>query len=136
MIACMVIWRCRPLLRRSRGFKIVEVLAALLVMAVGIVGIAALYSDQVQTNPEAQLLARLPRWRSRSRNASARPRKATGFATTVGVLCEQQTKPKLPQDVAAREAACWEDEVERELPSGLGTITRDTLTTPPTYVSQ
>jgi hypothetical protein len=36
--------------------------------------------------------------------------------------------------MAAREAACWEDEVERKLPSGLGTITRDTLTTPPTYV--
>ena len=57
-----------------------------------------------------------------------------GFATTIGVLCDQQSKPKLPQDVAAREAACWEDEVERKLPSGLGTITRDTLTSPPTYV--
>ena len=40
---------------RSRGFTIAEVFAALLVMAVGIIGIAALYSDQVQTNPEAQL---------------------------------------------------------------------------------
>jgi hypothetical protein len=49
-------------------------------------------------------------------------------------LCEQQSKPVLPQDVAAREAACWEDEVERKLPSGLGTISRDTLTTPPSYV--
>ena len=40
---------------RARGFTIAEVFAALLVMAVGIIGIAALYSDQVQTNPEAQL---------------------------------------------------------------------------------
>jgi hypothetical protein len=57
-----------------------------------------------------------------------------GFATTIGVLCDQQSKLKLPQDIAAREAACWEDEVERKLPSGLGTITRDLLTNPPTYV--
>jgi type IV pilus modification protein PilV len=123
------------LLSRSRGFTIAEVFAALLVMAVGIIGIAALYSDQVQTNPEAQL----------HREASALAEQIAeriretkeghaGFATTIGVLCEQQRKPKLPQDIAAREAACWEDEVERKLPSGLGTITRDTLANPPTYV--
>lgn len=125
----------RNVVRRSRGFTIVEVLAALLVMAVGIIGIAALYSDQVQTNPEAQLhheaaqLAEQIADRIRSTKEGH-----AGFATTIGVLCDQQSKLKLPQDMAAREAACWEDEVERKLPSGLGTITRDTLTTPPIYV--
>ena len=129
-------WKRVPLLLGdSRGFTIAEVFAALLVMAVGIIGIAALYSDQVQTNPEAQLhldaaeLAEHIAQRIRETKEGH-----TGFATTIGVLCDQPTTPKLPQDVAAREAACWEDEVERKLPSGLGTITRDTLTTPPTYV--
>ena len=123
------------MLSRSRGFTIAEVFAALLVMAVGIIGIAALYSDQVQTKPEAQLhreagaLAEQIATRMRETKEGH-----AGFATTIGVLCEQQTTPKLPQDIAAREAACWEDEVERKLPSGLGTITRDTLTSPPTYV--
>jgi type IV pilus modification protein PilV len=123
------------LLSRSRGFTIAEVLAALLVMAVGIIGIAALYSDQVQTNPEVQLHREAA---SLAEQIAARMRETkeghSGFATTIGVLCEQQTTPRLPQDIAAREAACWEDEVERKLPSGLGTITRDTLTSPPTYV--
>lgn len=120
---------------RSRGFTIAEVLAALLVMAVGIIGIAALYSDQVQINPDAQLhreaaaLAEQIAQRIRETKEGH-----AGFATTIGVLCEQQSKARLPQDVAAREAACWEDEVERKLPSGLGTVTRDTLTNPPTYV--
>ena len=45
----------RNIVRRSLGFTIAEAFAALLVMAVGIIGIAALYSDQAQTNPEAQL---------------------------------------------------------------------------------
>ena len=128
----MAVWN---VVRRSLGFTIVEVLAALLVMAAGIIGIAALYSDQVQTDPEAQLhheaaqLAEQIAERIRDTKEGH-----SGFATTIGVLCDQQSRLKLPQDVAAREAACWEDEVERTLPSGLGTITRDTLTTPPTYV--
>jgi len=122
-------------LQRTRGFTIVEALAALLVMAVGIIGIAALYSDQVQTNPDAQLHSEAA---TLAEEIADRIRETSeghaGFATTIGVLCDQGKTPKLPQDVAAREAACWEDEVERKLPSGLGSITRDTLTSPPTYV--
>jgi type IV pilus assembly protein PilV len=121
--------------RRSQGFTIVEVLAALLVMAVGIIGIAALYSDQVQTNPEAQVHREAAALAEKIADRIRETKQGhTGFATTIGVLCDQESKLKLPQDIAAREAACWEDEVERTLPSGLGTITRDTLTTPPTYV--
>jgi Tfp pilus assembly protein PilV len=123
------------LLSRSRGFTIAEAFAALLVMAVGIIGIAALYSDQVQSNPDLQLHREAA---ALAEQVAKRIRETqeghAGFATTIGVLCEQQSKPKLPQDISAHEAACWEDEVERKLPSGLGTITRDTLTSPPTYV--
>jgi type IV pilus modification protein PilV len=121
--------------RRSHGFTIVEALAALLVMAVGIIGIAALYSDQVQTNPEAQLQREAAELAEQIANRIRTTKEGqAGFTMTIGVLCDQQSKLVLPQDAAAREAACWEDEVERKLPSGLGTITRDTLTNPPTYV--
>lgn len=125
----------RNRVRRLHGFTIVEVLAALLVMAVGIIGIAALYSDQVQTNPEAQLHQQAAELAEQIANRIRATKEGhAGFATTIGVLCDQQSRVVLPQDMAAREAACWEDEVERKLPSGLGTITRDTLTNPPTYV--
>jgi type IV pilus assembly protein PilV len=123
------------LVNRARGFTIAEVFAALLVMAVGIIGIAALYSDQAQTNSDAQLQRQAA---TLAEHIAERIRDTkeghAGFATTIGVLCEQSRPPKLPQDIAAREAACWEDEVERQLPSGLGSITRDALTTPATYV--
>ncbi len=123
------------LFSRSRGFTIAEVFAALLVMAVGVIGIAALYSDQVQTNPEANLHREAAMLAEQIAKRIRETKEGhAGFATTIGVLCDHPSKPKLPQDVAAREAACWEDEVERKLPSGLGTITRDAQTSPPTYV--
>lgn len=123
------------MLSRSRGFTIAEVFAALLVMAVGIIGIAALYSDQVQSHPEAQLHREAATLAEQIAKRIRETKEGhAGFATTIGVLCDRQSAPKLPHDIAAREAACWEDEVERKLPSGLGTISRDTLTSPPTYV--
>ncbi len=123
------------MLSRSRGFSIAEVFAALLVMAVGIIGIASLYSDQVQSNPEIELQLEAAKLAEQIAKRIKETKEGhAGFATTIGVLCGQQSAPKLAQDIAAHEAACWEDEVERKLPSGLGTISRDTLTSPPTYV--
>lgn len=121
--------------RRARGFNIVEILAALLVIAVGIVGIAALYSDQTHIPSDA----RLPLRAAELAEVMAARIRATsegrdGFATTVGVVCDPKKKLKLPQDRAAQEAACWEDEVERALPSGLGSISRDTSMAPASYV--
>lgn len=123
------------MLSRSRGFSIAEVFAALLVMAVGIIGIASLYSDQVHSNPEAQLQREAATLAEQIAKRIRETKEGhAGFATTIGVLCDRQSAPKQPHDIAAREAACWEDEVERKLPSGFGTISRDTLTSPPIYV--
>ncbi|MBM0108626.1 hypothetical protein JM946_28170 [Steroidobacter sp. S1-65] len=120
---------------RSRGFNFVEVLAALLVMAVAIIGIAALYSDQTHIPADARLPLRAAelaeQMAERIRNTSEG---RDGFATTVGVICDPNAKIKLPQDQAAQIAACWEDEVEKALPSGLGSISRDTSMTPASFV--
>lgn len=121
--------------RRVRGFNIVEILAALLVMAVAIVGVAALYSDQTHTPEDARLPLRAAEL---AETMAARIRSTSegrdGFATTVGVICDSKKKTPTPQDQASQEAACWEDEVERALPSGLGSISRDTSLTPASYV--
>jgi type IV pilus assembly protein PilV len=125
------------MIRRHRaGFTILEILAALLVIAVGIVGVAALYADRVKTTEEstpqiqAAALADAMAKRIRS-NKEGR----AGYASSMGVRCDGKgRKASQPQDIAAREAACWEDEVETRLPNGLGTIRRDLTTTPLTYV--
>lgn len=119
----------------ARGFSILEILVALLVMAAGIIGIAALYSDAAQTNSEAQLHTRAAELAAEiakriEENSAGR----VGYAGTVGVLCAPDARPSNAQDAAANEAACWEDQVEQALPNGFGTITRDTSTSPVSYV--
>jgi len=120
---------------RMRGFNIVEILAALLVVAVGIIGVAALYSDQTHIPADARLPLRAAEL---AESMAARIRATSagrdGFATTIGILCDPDKKARSARDQTAIEAACWEDEVERTLPSGLGSISRDTTTTPPSYV--
>lgn len=121
--------------RTAAGFTLAEVFTAILVIGIGLVGIAALYGETAQPDPEA-----LPRAQAaelaqtiaeRVRvNAAGR----TGYASIVGVVCSPSRKPTAPLDVAAQEAACWQEQVQRALPNGTGAITRDLTTTPPTYV--
>lgn len=121
--------------RYAHGFNIVEILAALLVMAVAIVGIAALYSDQTHIPADARLPLRAAELADQmAERIRTTPEGREGFATTVGVICNDKAKTKSPQDKAAQVAACWEDEVENSLPSGLGSISRDTSLTPASYV--
>lgn len=119
----------------SRGFTIIEILAALLVIAVAVIGIAALYSDASRTQVEEHIhlqaaeLAEQIAKRIRENKVGR-----VGYAGTVGVVCNPHPRATSPIDAAANEAACWEDRVEKALPSGLGTITRDTSTTPVKYI--
>jgi type IV pilus assembly protein PilV len=118
------------------GFSLLEILVALMVIAVGVIGVAALYTEGVsntaRTDPRtiAAELAESIGERIRA-NAAGR----SGYARVMGIVCNPSAKPRRGADEKAeQEAACWQDLVERRLPSGSGTITRDLSTTPPTYV--
>lgn len=121
--------------RAVAGFTLAEVFTAILVIAIGLVGIAALYGETAQPDPEAvprqtaEQLAQTVAERVRLNSAGRQ-----GYASIVGVVCVATGKPKRPIDAAAQEAACWQDEVQRALPNGTGSITRDLTTSPPTYV--
>ena len=119
---------------RHNGFTLVEVLAALLVVAIGVIGVAALYGEamhvEVDTHPQAQA-ARLAQ--EMSQRIVANPTGRSGYANVIGVLCTG-TPDSRPVTAAAQEAACWHDEIRKALPTGAGSITRDLTTHPPTYV--
>lgn len=121
--------------RLQHGVTLVELLAAVAVVAVAIIGIAALYSSD--TDPALAVSPRIQATELAEsiaqhieQNAAGR----AGYASVVGVTCKRATRSKRADDAAAREAACWHDEVEALLPNGMGTITRDASTTPPTFV--
>lgn len=119
----------------SRGFTIMELLVALLVIAVGIIGVAALYTDAAEKNAELNLQARaaaLAEEMAKRIEEDAAGR--VGYVGSMGVICKPDASFSSPLDAAANAAACWEDRVEEALPSGLGTITRDTSSSPVTYI--
>jgi type IV pilus assembly protein PilV len=119
----------------SLGLTLVEVLVAMLVIAIGLIGIAALYGDVAQseldTQPETEA-ARLAEAMVERVKANSAGR--TGYASVVGVVCVTGNRDKRPVSAAAQEAACWHNEVEQKLPNGTGSITRDLSTAPPTYI--
>jgi type IV pilus assembly protein PilV len=121
--------------RRSHGFTIIEIVVALLVVSAGIIGVAALYADRVHANVDAELHGRAVKLAEEiAARITANQVGRIGYIGTIGVVCDKAAKPKLPQDAAAIEASCWQDAVEEQLPSGLGSISRDTTTNPIAYV--
>jgi type II secretory pathway pseudopilin PulG len=113
----------------------VELLAAVSVVAVAIIGIAALYGSE--NDPEQPVSARTQAAGLAEKMAIRIEQDAagrSGYASVVGVLCNPPLRSKRADDAAAREAACWHNQVEKELPNGSGSITRDASTLPPTYV--
>jgi type IV pilus modification protein PilV len=120
---------------RQLGSTVVETLAALLVIGVAAVGVAAIHLDAARAHPEQRLHEQAARLAEKiaermRKNAEGR----VGYAHTIGVLCHSKRQPRSPQELASMEAACWQDEIERALPSGAGSITRDVTTTPVTYI--
>lgn len=119
----------------NAGFTFAEVLTAIFVIAIGLIGIAALYGEGLQadldTRPRARA-AQLAETIADRIGANAAGR--IGYASVVGVVCTPEAATTKPGSAAAQEAACWQDEIEQKLPNGTLAITRDLSTTPPTYV--
>lgn len=120
---------------RASGFTLVEIVVALLIIAIALIGIAALYTDTTHTVRASEPRVRAAELAEEiALRIRANPTGRTGYASVVGVVCDDKAKPKRAEDAAAVEAACWHERVATELPSGMGSVTRDTSTNPPTYV--
>ena len=122
-------------LRRQRGFSLVEVLVALIVMSVGMLGIASLYVQSMQAGRtslfrhNAVTLAGDVADRIRA-NPMAGAAYVAGGANfnciAQGVNCSA------PQ-MAAQDVLVWQAQAAATLPAGIVDIEFDDTVAPPTY---
>jgi type IV pilus assembly protein PilV len=121
---------------KQRGFSLVEVLIALVIMSVGMLGIAGLYVQSMQAGRTATFrhhavtLAGDVADRIRANPRAAGAYTAVGGADSgcvaTGITCNQA-------EMAAHDIFLWTQQAQESLPAGTVTITFDGTVTPPTY---
>ncbi len=122
--------------RQQRGFSLVEVMIALVIMSVGMLGIAGLYVQSMQAGRtsmfrhHAVTLAGDVADRIR-----ANPRAGNAYIAGVGAdnSCVASTVVCTPAEMAANDILIWNAEAANTLPNGDVTVVFNGAVTPPTY---
>ena len=124
--------------RHTRGFSLLEAMIALVVLSVGMIGIAALHGHSLSAGRTALL-------RTKAVNLVAdmadRIRvNRLGGAAYAGPAANERCDPEsgggvdcTPAQMAAHDLFVWQRLVAEQLPNGVGTVAHDGGTVPPTY---
>lgn len=118
---------------RERGFTLLEALVAMLILAVGLLGLAGLQTQGLRFNTDAYVRSQatflaydvIERMRIRRFNT---PNDATGEAAMLAYAVANPGTPCTAEVYAsgatADEVACWHATVASVLPGGVGTVAR------------
>lgn len=120
----------------QRGFSLVEVLVALIIMSVGMLGIAGLYVQSMQAGRTSMLrhnavtLAGDVADRIRSN-----PRAGNAYTDADGADngCVNGDADCTEAEMAGHDILLWKTQAEDTMPNGLVTITFDNTVNPPDY---
>jgi type IV pilus assembly protein PilV len=125
-------------LGRKRGFTLIEAMVALVVLSVGMMGIAAMYSQGLGAGRTAQLRTQAVNLVSDMADRIRVNR--LGGAAYAGAAANNQCDPQTgggvdcaPDEMAAHDLYTWSGEIAERLPNGRGTVAYDAATAPPTY---
>ena len=122
--------------RRIRGFSLVESLVALVVLSVGLLGVARMYVFSLQNgrlallNSQAVMLAADMADRIRANQTAGID--YAGAAADFG--CVDGGLDCTPTQMAANDLLVWQNEVANALPGGQATIAVNVATFPTTFV--
>lgn len=126
--------------RQAGGFSLIEMLVALVVLSVGLLGIAVLYVQSVQSGRVALVRTQAvalasdmaDRIRANREGGAAYDDTVSGGGM-ISAACEQGGGSCPAAEMAAHDKALWLEAVEAALPVGAGTVVVNPLTLPATY---
>jgi len=124
---------------RAAGFSLVEALVALVVLSIGMLGIAALHVEGLRsartalTRTSAVALASDIADRIRANRDAKTEYDAVVTSADVDAKCEPGGGGCTPAELAHHDKALWLDSIEKALPGGTGTIDCDDAAVPATY---
>jgi type IV pilus assembly protein PilV len=124
---------------RAAGFSLVEALVALVVLSIGMLGIAALHVEGLRsartalTRTGAVTLAADIADRIRANRAAKTEYEAVVTSADTDANCEPKGAGCTPAELAHHDKALWLGAIETALPGGTGTIDCDDAAVPATY---
>ena len=111
-------------LHHTHGFTLAETAGALLMLAVAILGIAALHLENREIHDTLDLHDRaIALATEMSAKISANKDAKARYETAVGIVCPPEKART--RATPLQEVACWQDKVATQLPSGTGRIGRE-----------
>lgn len=120
-----------------RGFSLLEAMVALVVLSVGMLGIAALHGQSLAASRTAQLRTQAV---NLAGDMADRIRvNRLGAAAYAGAAENNQCDPQsggvdcTPAQMAAHDLFVWQAQLARLLPNGAGSVDYDGSADPPTY---
>ena len=123
------------LLKLQRGFNLVEVLIALIIMSVGMLGIAGLYVQSLQAGRTSMFRHNaITLAGDVADRIRANPRALIAYeGAGVDNGCVAGTKNCTPAEMAGNDILLWQQQADATLPAGDVEITFDDTATPPEY---
>ncbi len=120
----------------GRGFSLVEVLIALIILSVGMLGIAGLYVQSMQAGRTSMFRHNAVTLAGDiADRIRANPAAGAAYEAAVGAdnSCVNGGVNCSPAQMAAHDIDLWQEQADDSLPNGKVTVTVDSSVVPPSY---
>lgn len=109
---------------RQRGFTLVETLVAMLVISIGMLGIAALYVEGLRAGrTSVYRMAAIGLASDMADRIRANPAAGNAYANAGAANdCAGDAADFTPAELAADDVFCWQQTIQAQLPAGNGVI--------------